>query len=129
METRRDPHARHHWKIQLVKGLYEHGWSANDVRQLFRLIAWLMDLPKELQVSFREELYRYEEDKRMPYVTSIERMAMEKGRQEGRLAIRARGGQLGKILRHPAGQLAGLALAHIEAVSLAEHVHTDVVER
>jgi hypothetical protein len=83
METRRDPNARHRWKIQLVKGLYEHGWSAEDVRQLFRLIDWLMDLPKELQEGFREEMHRYEEDKSMPYVTSIERLAKEEGRQEG----------------------------------------------
>jgi hypothetical protein len=28
-------------------------------------------------------MYRFEEDKRMPYATSIERLAREEGRQEG----------------------------------------------
>ena len=84
LETRRDPVQRRQWKIQLVKGLYEHGWSAEDVRQLFRLIDWLMDLPQELQEGFREELHRYEEEKTMPYVSSVERLAKEEGRQEGR---------------------------------------------
>ncbi len=84
LETRRDPARRRQWKTQLVKGLYERGWKAEDVRQLFRLIDWLMDLPHELQEGFREELHRYEEEKRMPYVTSVERLAKEEGRQEGR---------------------------------------------
>ena len=44
---------------------------------------WLMDLPEELQEGFREELYRYEEEKTMPYVTSVERLAKEEGAREG----------------------------------------------
>jgi hypothetical protein len=87
METRRDPLQRRQWKIQLVKGLYEHGWQAEDVRQLFRVIDWLMDLPKELQEGFREELYRYEEEKTMPYVTSVERLAKKEGRRESLLEV------------------------------------------
>jgi predicted transposase YdaD len=47
-----------------------------------------MDLPKDAQEEFRRELHRYEEEKRMPYITSIERLALkeglEKGREEGR---------------------------------------------
>lgn len=38
LESRDDPRGRQHYKVQLVKGLYERGWSAEDVRQLFRLI-------------------------------------------------------------------------------------------
>jgi predicted transposase YdaD len=43
-----------------------------------------LTLPDELQEDFREELYQFEEAKRMPYVTSIERMAIKKGREEWR---------------------------------------------
>jgi hypothetical protein len=86
-ETRGDPLARRRIKTRLVKGLYERGWTAEDVRQLFRLIDWLMVLPQELQEGFRHDLYRFEEERHMPYLSSIERMAreegLEKGRQEG----------------------------------------------
>src|SRR5262249_8213261 len=41
-ETRQDPAARRAWKVRLVRGLYERGLSANDVRQLFRFIDWMM---------------------------------------------------------------------------------------
>jgi hypothetical protein len=83
--TRDDPAGRYQWKTQLVRGLYERGWKAAEVRQLFRLIDWLMVLPGELQERFREELHAFEQEKRMPYVTSIERQAHEEGRQEGRV--------------------------------------------
>src|SRR5437899_2164717 len=57
--TRRDPGLRHQWKLRLVQGLYDRGWHAEDVRQLFRLIDWLMELPVELQRRFRTEMYDF----------------------------------------------------------------------
>jgi hypothetical protein len=70
-------------KIRLVKGLYEQGWSADDVRQAFRLIDWLITLPQAQQEEFRQEIYQFEEGQKMPYVTSIERLAKKEGRKEG----------------------------------------------
>ena len=57
----------------MVKGLYERGWSAEDIRELFRLIDWIMELPQELQEAFRTDAYHFEVQKHMPYITSIER--------------------------------------------------------
>ena len=45
LETRRSPADRYAWKLRLVKGLYQRGMDAEDVRQLFRFIDWIMDLP------------------------------------------------------------------------------------
>jgi hypothetical protein len=81
--TQSEPEGRRDSKVRLVKGLYDRGCSAADVRQLFRLIDWLMELPAELQDGFRQELYKFEEERHMPYVTSIERLAKKEGRQEG----------------------------------------------
>jgi hypothetical protein len=61
--------------VRLVKGLYERGLSPEDVRQLFRFIDWVMELPPALEQLFEEEIYRFEEEKRMPYMTSFERRA------------------------------------------------------
>jgi hypothetical protein len=84
IDTRQDPEGRRRYKIQLVKGLYRFGWNAEDVRQLFRVIDWMLALPGELEQGFQEDLHEWEEEKRMPYITSVERYGMEKGRQEGR---------------------------------------------
>jgi hypothetical protein len=40
-ETRQEPEARYNWKVRLLRGLYDRGWTADDVRQLFRLLPQL----------------------------------------------------------------------------------------
>jgi predicted transposase YdaD len=44
-----------------------------------------MDLPEELEKQFQIELKAFEEARQMKYVTTIERMAEERGRVEERL--------------------------------------------
>lgn len=79
------------WKLRLVKGLFERGLTAEEIRQLFRLIDWMMDLPPELEDEFEDQLHRFEEERQMPYITSVERRALERGRQEGRQEGRLEG--------------------------------------
>src|SRR5436309_208362 len=38
--TRRDPESRLQWKLRLVKGLYDRGFSRSDVLEIFRFIDW-----------------------------------------------------------------------------------------
>lgn len=83
LETRGDDEARHHWKLRLVRGLYERGWTAERVRPLFRLIDWLMELPEDREEQFWQEIHQYEESKQMEHVTSVERRALRKGKEEG----------------------------------------------
>nr|NCR51630.1 cytosolic protein [Microcystis aeruginosa S11-01] len=66
-------------KLALTKRLYEQGYQREDIINLFKFIDWLMSLPAELEQEFQQELNQYEEEKRMPYITSVERMGMEKG--------------------------------------------------
>jgi len=103
LETRQDPAARHLWKLRLVRGLYERGFDADDVRELFRLIDWMMELPPALDDLFWQEMDRLEEERRMPYVTSVERIGYRRGRKEARLET------IEDLLRDKFGE-AGLAL-------------------
>jgi hypothetical protein len=82
-ETHADPAARHVWKVRLVRGLYERGFSANDVRELFRIIDWMMELPPALNDVFQQDVDKIQEEKRMPYVTSIERVWHARGLRKG----------------------------------------------
>jgi hypothetical protein len=75
LETRQSPADRHAWKVRLIKRLYERSLSTKDVRQLFRFIDWLMDLPGPLDRLFWQEIDRYEEERRMPFMTTPERLA------------------------------------------------------
>jgi hypothetical protein len=83
LETRHDPETRRVWKVRLIKGLYERGLSKDQARQLFRLIDWLMDLPKPLARQFWQELQHYQQEKQMPHMTTTEQIWREDGEQEG----------------------------------------------
>jgi hypothetical protein len=83
-QTRGDEAGRLAWKLRLVKGLYGRGWGREDVRQLFRVIDWMLDLPDVLTQAFKQELHQFEQEKQMPFITSVERVAREEGREEGR---------------------------------------------
>lgn len=81
--TQRNPESRLQWKLSLVRRLFERGYSREDIQELFRFIDWIMVLPRELALSFKTEVKSYQEVQRMRYVTSIERLAKEEGKEEG----------------------------------------------
>jgi hypothetical protein len=83
METRRSPGDRYAWKLRLVKGLYERGMDPEDVRQLFRFIDWIMDLPVGKDRLFWQEITTFQQEKLMPFITIAERVGMEKGLLQG----------------------------------------------
>ena len=82
-QTRGDAGDRYTWKKRLVRALFQRGFGAQDVRELFRLIDWLMELPPPLAKDFRDDVDKMQEEGHMPYVTSIERLARSEGKCEG----------------------------------------------
>ncbi len=82
-ETRLDDSRRKRWKLDLTKRLYEKGYQREEIINLFRFIDWVMRLPEELERSFWQEVTQYEEEKKMPYVTTGERIGLQKGLLEG----------------------------------------------
>ena len=95
LETRRDDQTRYSWKVRLLRGLFERGLQADDIRKLLRLIDWVLELPPVLAERCRDEIYRIQEEKRMPYVTSFERLAKEEGWKQGRQEGREEGWEKG----------------------------------
>ena len=86
-ETRDDQGERKDRKFRLVRRLMERGWSGERVRQLFRVIDWMMDLPQPLKVQFWNELNQYREEKHMPFITTPESMGRADGLTEGIEAV------------------------------------------
>ncbi len=82
-ETHGDPASRCDWKIRLVRNLLERGFTPKDVRELFRVIDWLMELPPALEQIFWQDMDKIQKEKHMPYVTSIERVERRMGMREG----------------------------------------------
>jgi hypothetical protein len=95
-QTHDNPADRHAWKIRLVRGLYERGFSAQDVRELFRLIDWMMQLPPTLRNLFWQEVEKVQEERKMPFITTPELVGLCKGIRMGiELFLRTRFGEAG----------------------------------
>ncbi len=82
-QSKQNMELRLSWKWDLVKTLYEKGYHKNQILSLFRLIDWMMWLPKEQTFEFRTLLCEYERKNLMPYITSIEQLGREEGLQKG----------------------------------------------
>ena len=85
--TRRRLSQRLESKLQLVRRLYERGYARDDVLELFRFLDWVLTLPPALEARFQPAVIELERERQMPYITSIERMSLEKGRQEGEMVM------------------------------------------
>ena len=71
-------------KWYLIRKLYERGYSREEVVGLFEFIDWVIQLnDEEEDKRFWEEVKTLEEVRKMPYVTTGERIGLRKGREEG----------------------------------------------
>jgi 3-methyladenine DNA glycosylase Mpg len=74
-----DPEAKLVTKIALTRSLYKRGFAREDVISLYRFIDWVLNLPKELEIVYNQQLMAIEEELKVEYVTTAERIGIEKG--------------------------------------------------
>ncbi|NOQ35867.1 MAG: hypothetical protein GQ569_08225 [Methylococcaceae bacterium] len=84
-------------KFQLIRLLYRRGYQRQQILDLLRFIDWMILLPKELELQLRYEITRIEEEEKMAYVTSFERLAKEEGEALGETKGEIRGEIRGEI--------------------------------
>jgi len=82
-QTQGDDQQRLAAKWRLAKLLYARNWSKQRIIDLFSVIDWMMRLPEELQNQLWQEIEQFERNCAMPYITSVERIGIEKGIQQG----------------------------------------------
>jgi uncharacterized protein (UPF0335 family) len=83
MNTKRNPQARYELKFSLTRRLYEKGHGRDYVINLFKMIDWVLVIPKELELEYRIKIHELEEAGNVSYITSIERLGREEGLQQG----------------------------------------------
>ena len=76
--------AREQWKWNLTRLLYEKGYNRKQITDLYKVIDAMMALSEELQLSFEEKLATYQEERKMPLLTNIERRTIEKTEKKTR---------------------------------------------
>ncbi len=87
--TRRNMPRRYAVKCELIRLLYSHQWDKDLIRQFFLVIDWMLELPPDLDLQLSNFVRQLEEEQKMEYVSSVERVLLERsalqGRQEGKL--------------------------------------------
>jgi hypothetical protein len=126
--NRRDAEGRKNVKFTLIRKLYERGMSEQDILNLFRFIDWVIRLPDGLKQQFWQELRNLEEQQHMPYmpyITSVEKIGIEKGEQIGfeRGIQEGQQGERALILRllaRKVGKLPAATHKKVETLPLAQ---------
>ena len=81
--TRRSPGERFDAKRRLVRLLYERDWTRQRILDFFSVLDWMMRLPKELEQRLWQDIENIEGERKVKYVTSVERLAIERGLEKG----------------------------------------------
>ena len=90
---------REQWKWTLIRGLYERGLTKEQIVKLFKIIDKMMTLPKELQRGLVAKIKHLEEERKMPFISPTEELAMERGELKGeqQLILRQLNRRIGEI--------------------------------
>jgi hypothetical protein len=72
------------WKWTLIRGLYDRGLTKEQIVKLFKIIDKMMTLPGQLQQKLLNQLNSLEEERKMPFISPTEEMAIERGKEIGK---------------------------------------------
>ena len=81
----RDKRTRLGPKFELVRSLRRYGYAPETASRIYRLIEWMITLPKDLEPEYLRAVSALSEEDKMTYVTLIEREGIKRGRVEGRV--------------------------------------------
>jgi hypothetical protein len=120
--TRKDMDARYAAKWKLVQLLYRRGWDKQRVIDLFTVMDWMMALPAHLTRELWHNIDVFEEKEKMRYVSSVERLGIEKGMQQGMQQGKLEGEALAlqRLLAKRFGPLSAAIAAQIAAATPEE---------
>jgi hypothetical protein len=82
-QTRKHGAQRLASKTRIMALMYQYGYRRENILQLFRLVDWMMVLPTALEPAFERAMMAIEQEHKMAFVTSIERLGEKRGLEKG----------------------------------------------
>ncbi len=106
---------RKNQKLNIMKMMYDRGYSEQAVIDLYRFVDWVLTLPPDLAEAFNNDLIAYEEEKNMPYLSELERSSLAAGKAEGKAE-----GRVEVVIKqlNRRGQLSEEVVAKIEGLPI-----------
>ncbi len=134
METEGNIDARFEARKRLIALMMEYGYTHNQQAQILRLLEWVLMLPETLERQVDELVEEYKRRRKTPFVSRLEKRAIEKGLAEGREKGLAEGRAEGQVetlrktiiraLSRRFGDAAKTAQPLVEAISDAPALET-----
>ncbi|WP_413171278.1 hypothetical protein [Anabaena azotica] len=75
---------REQWKWTLIRGLYDRGLTKEQIVKLFKIIDKMMTLSEQLQRKLVNKINSFEEERKMPFISPTEELAIERGKEIGK---------------------------------------------
>ena len=113
-------------KLDLIRRLLRHGFSANYVRSLLRFIDWVIQLPKGLEQQLDDVIEAESENKKMPYITHWERRGIEIGKFQ--LVLQLLKVKFGSLNENLTAQIEQLSVKKLEKLAEALLGFSDVTD-
>ena len=71
-------------KLELIEYLYQHGWGAVKIENMYLFLDNLLNLKPALEIQYLDEMKRIEEIHGMRLISTAERYGFQEGMQQGR---------------------------------------------
>lgn len=81
-QTSKNAQARLRMKIRLTQDLAQQRYSKEAIRDLYRFMDWVMQLPEAERIQYKDELRKLEGES-MKYISTIEQIALAEGIEKG----------------------------------------------
>ncbi|CAM5525548.1 DUF4351 domain-containing protein [Eoetvoesiella caeni] len=105
-------------KTQIIRLLYRYHYRKKDILRLLRIIDWMMTLPVELESAFEEAMISLEQEHKVTFITSFERLGEKRGLEKGLLQGEA--AMLQRLLTRKFGPLPEALQQRIQSATPAQ---------
>jgi hypothetical protein len=77
LKTSRNPDLRLAARLRLARSLFDQGNSREEVRDALRLVSWMMQLPREQTLQYRQKIVELYQMNGTAYMTDLEQLIAE----------------------------------------------------
>ncbi|WP_323012586.1 DUF4351 domain-containing protein [Castellaniella sp.] len=70
--------------LNIVRRLYDYGYSKDQINPLLRLVEWIIHLSQDLESEYFVAVDQLHQEHNMSYVTVVERVYTQRGLEQGR---------------------------------------------